>query len=67
MDRDSRDGTLEEEIGNVFCAGGGELALGGDVRVMVVAPWSTYALAPSSSALFVPDPCPGEASWGGSV
>ena len=62
MVRDSRAGMLEDASGNVFRARGGESALAGEVRVIAVAPWSTDALAASSSTLFVPDPCPGERS-----
>ena len=61
MLRDSRFSRLEVARGNVVCAGGGELALAGGSRVIVVS-WPVDALAASPSVAFVPDPSPGDTS-----
>ena len=62
MLRDSRIGILEEASGKVVCTRGGESALGGGSRVIVVAFSPAVVLVASSSALLVPDPSPGDNS-----
>ena len=66
MVRDSKAGMLEDTSGKVVRAGGGEFALGGEVRVMAVVSWPADVLATSSSIRLVPDPCPGDRSCCGS-
>ena len=62
MLRDSRFGRLEVESGKDVCAGGGDLALTGDSRVMVAASGPAEVLVILSSFAFVPDPSPGDDS-----
>ena len=62
MVRDSIAGMFEEARGKDVCAGGGELTLEGGSRVIAIASLLADVLTASSSALFVPDPCPGDNS-----
>ena len=67
MDMESRVGNPEEGAGKWLCTGGGDLALGGVTRVRMLSPPPAEVLTISGSALFVPEPCPGDcAPWAGS-
>ena len=66
IDLDSRAANCEAEIGYIWCTGGGELVLVGNVRVTTYSPPPAEVLAASASSLFIPDPYPGDgASWAG--